>query len=47
MKKEKFVVTTESGYRREFDSRKEAIEEAKLVENSILHPIAFIHKEYK
>lgn len=47
MKKEKFVVTTESGYRKEFDSMKEAIEDAKYVENSILHPIAFIHKECK
>ena len=45
MKKEKFVVTTESGYRKEFDSMNEAIEDAKFVENSILHPIAFIHKE--
>ena len=43
--KEKFVVTTESGYRKEFDSMKEAIDGAKFVENSILHPIAFIHKE--
>ena len=45
MSKEKFVVTTESGYRKEFDSMAEAIEEAKLIENSILHPIAFIHRE--
>ena len=45
MSKEKFVVTTESGYRKEFDTMKEAIEEAKLIENSILHPIAFIHTE--
>lgn len=45
MKKEKFVVTTESGYRKEFDSMAEAIEDAKFVENSILHPIAFIHRE--
>ena len=45
MSKEKFVVTTESGYRKEFDSMAEAIEEAKLIENSILYPIAFIHRE--
>ena len=45
MKKTKFVVTTENGYREEFDSMKEAIEEAKRIEDSILHPIAFIHKE--
>ena len=45
MSREKFVVTTESGYRKEFDSMAEAIEDAKFVENSILHPIAFIHRE--
>ena len=45
MSKEKFVVTTESGYKKEFDSMAEAIEDAKSVENSILHPIAFIHRE--
>ena len=45
MNKEKFVVTTESGYKKEFDSMAEAIEDAKVVENSILHPIAFIHRE--
>lgn len=45
MGREKFVVTTESGYRKEFDSMAEAIEDAKFVENSILHPIAFIHRE--
>lgn len=45
MSKEKFVVTTESGYRKEFDSIAEAIEDAKFVENSILNPIAFIHIE--
>ena len=45
MSEEKFVVTTESGYRKEFDTMAEAIEEAKLIENSILHPIAFIHRE--
>ena len=45
MRREKFVVTTESGYRKEFDSMAEAIKDAKFVENSILHPIAFIHRE--
>ena len=45
MNKEKFVVTTESGYRKEFNTMSEAIEDAKFVENSILHPIAFIHRE--
>lgn len=45
MSKEKFVVTTESGYRKEFDTIAEAIEDAKIVENSLRHPIAFIHKE--
>ena len=29
MSREKFVVTTESGYRKEFDSMAEAIEDAK------------------
>ena len=41
----KFVVTTESGYRKEFSTMEEAIEEAKLIEDSLLHPIAYIHRE--
>lgn len=47
MKNAKYVVTTEGGYRKEFNSMKEAIEEAKFIENSLLHPIAYIHKEEK
>lgn len=45
MGKVKFIVTTECGDRKEFDTMSEAIEEAKLIENSLLHPIAYIHKE--
>ncbi len=41
----KYVVTTENGYRSEFYTKEEAIADAKIVENSILHPIAFIHEE--
>lgn len=44
---EKWIVTTEGNFRREFDTKEEAIEEAKRIENSILHPIAYIHKESK
>jgi hypothetical protein len=40
-----FVVTTEMGTREEFSTMIEAIEEAKRIEASILHPIAFIHEE--
>ena len=47
MENVKYVVTTESGYRKEFNSMKGAIEDAKFVENSLLHPIAYIHKEDK
>ena len=45
MEKEKWVVSTEYGDRKEFHTKKEAIEEAKIIENSLLHPIAYIHKE--
>lgn len=45
MQKEKWVVTTESGYRKEWDAKKDAIEDAKMIENCIFHPIAYIHKE--
>lgn len=45
MKKEKWIVTTEDGYRREFDIKEEAILDAEIVENSIFHPIAFITKQ--
>ena len=45
MNKEKWVVTTEYGCKKEFYTREEAIQEAKLIEESLLHPIAFIHKE--
>ena len=47
MGKVKYVVTTEYGDRKEFNTMKEAIEEAKLIENSLFHPIAYIHKEEK
>lgn len=40
-----FVVTTEIGTRDEFPTMNEAIKEAKRIEASILHPIAFIHEE--
>ncbi len=46
MEERKYVVTTENGYRREFSTMEEAIADAKIVENSILHPIAYIHKEF-
>lgn len=45
MQKIKYVVTTENGYEHKFDTMKEAIEDANTVEDSISHPIAFIHKE--
>ena len=45
MEKEKWVVSTDNGYRRECSTKEETIEEAKIVENSFLHPIAYIHKE--
>ena len=40
-----FIVTTEMGTRDECSTINEAIEEAKRIEASILHPIAFIHDE--
>ena len=45
MQKEKWVVTTESGYRKEWNTEKDAIEDEKMIENCIFHPIAYIHKE--
>lgn len=45
MQNEKWIVTTENGYRREFDTKEAAISDAEIVENSIFHPIAFITKQ--